>query len=100
MSAIDHETKLADLRQGEFEAQAELWRKLLDGSPTGPTRKQLAEFARNLQAEVARFKLDTDTKRDIRQTGLREMAVRLSNDTHAEIAKRMAPLAIPAQSRI
>jgi hypothetical protein len=96
MNATDHETKITELRQLEFDARAELRSKLLEGSPTGPTRKQIAEFARSLKAEVARFSLDAETARDIRQNRLRDMAVQLSDDARAEIAKRLAPLALPA----
>lgn len=92
----DRETKIAELRQREFDARAEVRRNLIEGNPTGPSRAQLKQFERSLAAEVARFSLDAETKRNIRQTGLRDMAIRLSKDTRAEIAKRVAPLAIPA----
>jgi hypothetical protein len=96
MNAIEHEAKMAEIRQGQFDAQTELRRKLLSGDSTEIDRANIVKFGRRLKAEVARFHIDAETERDLRRAGLRDMTVQLSADTRAEIDRRLAPLALPA----
>jgi hypothetical protein len=97
---VDRDETIAELRRSEFDSRTELRRKLLTGEPTGPTRAAIVEFSKQLQAEVARVRLDmearAEAKRAIRETGRRQMAARLASEAQAEIAKRMAPIVLPA----
>jgi hypothetical protein len=96
----DHEPTVAEIEQSEFDARAELRRKLLDGTDTEPTRAAIAEFSKRLKAEVARVSLDAEAKAESkrlkRETRRRQIAAKFASTARAEIARCMAPIAIPA----
>jgi hypothetical protein len=96
----DFETTVTDLSKREFEARTEHRRQLLIGGDTAPTRAAITEFGKLLMAEIARDRSEAEvkaeTKRSIREHGRRRMAARFASDIQAEIAKRMAPIALPA----
>jgi hypothetical protein len=102
MIPTDHETAMADLSKCEFDARTEHRRQLLTGGDTAPTRAAIAEFGKLLKAEITRDRSEAEvkaeTKRSIREHGRRRMAANLAGVVRAEIAKRLAPIAVPAST--